>query len=362
MPSRVAARRVREVGTRSETERSRRTAAPLSTRSASTAREPSGKPRREGATGKRCESKAWARRLLSREVDFRYHASFEQMREQDLSEIVPPLNRDETLNDPRSPEPAPTRSILPASIVDFCRAPLLTPEQERDCFRLMNFLKFRAHALRAQVNPEHPRRSDLKEMERLLARAREVSDRIVQCNLRLVIAVARKFLNSLLPLEELLSSGSSILLGAVSKFDFGRGFRFSTYAQHSLQREFYRLAMIRRRDRNRFVTGSEQAFGGHSDRAHEMRLSDLHFGEVSRLIQCMGQVLDVRERRILEARFGLDETRESKTLSEVALELGMSKERVRQLQSQAVGKVRQMVLDRGLLAELRGELESTETA
>lgn len=284
------------------------------------------------------------------------------MRERDLEEVVPPLDRSDSFNDPRFSGPAAPRSILPASIVQFCQAPLLTPEQERECFRMMNFLKFRANALRAKVDPEHPRRSDLNEIERLLARARDVCDCIVQCNLRLVIAVARKFLNSLLPLEELLSSGSTILLGAVSKFDFGRGFRFSTYAQHSLQREFYRMAMVRRRDRNRFVTGSDQTFGGHADRTHEMRLSDQHFGEVSRLVQCMGQILDARERRILEARFGLDDSRESKTLSEVARELGMSKERVRQLQSQAVGKVKKMVLDRGLFAELRGELESTETA
>lgn len=303
-----------------------------------------------------------ARELLSHEIDFRYHDSFEHLRERELSEIVPAVEADDAPSEMHSSDSPGPRSILPPSIVQFCRAPLLTPAQERECFQLMNFLKFRANALRSTVDPDRPRRRDLKEIERLLARAREISDRIVQANMRLVIAVARKFLNSLLTLDELLSSGSSILLGAVSKFDFGRGFRFSTYAQHSLQREFYRLAMVRRRDRNRFVTGADQTFGVHPDRTHEMRLSDQHFGEVVRLIQCMGQILDARERHILQARFGLDDSRESKTLSEVARELGMSKERVRQLQAQAVGKVRKMVLERGLFAELRGELESTETA
>ena len=127
---------------------------------------------------------------------------------------------------------------------------------------------------------------------------------------------------------------------AVEKFDYSRGFRFSTYATLAVRRTLYRFVMQFRTDRTRFVATetsqleekpAEEAVGTMT----EARWSNLQ----SSLVKLLGK-LEPRERSIIRMRFGLDHRRDVMTLQSIAHDLGVCKERVRQLEQRAIAKLR----------------------
>jgi len=169
-----------------------------------------------------------------------------------------------------------------------------------------------------------------------------------------VISIARKFSNSSCDFDELMSEGSEILLKAITKFDFSRGFRFSTYATHSVQRHFYRFAQRqKRRNSVEFKSGFEflnEVPATEEDPVISEWIREEH--RVSELVTRMAERLDEREQMVILGRFGLSENGAVKTLRELATDLGLSKERVRQLQIAAVDKLREFFeeLEPGLVS------------
>ena len=125
--------------------------------------------------------------------------------------------------------------------------PLLSVVGEAFLFRKMNFLKFRAFQLSEADDCKTITPVAMREVQDLLSDAEVVRNHIAECNLRLVISIARKFATSQSEFDELVSEGNMIMLKAIDKFDFSRGFRFSTYATHSVQRHFYRLSKQKNR-------------------------------------------------------------------------------------------------------------------
>ena len=101
--------------------------------------------------------------------------------------------------------------------------PLLSREQEAHLFRQMNYLKSLAERARAGLDPDRPGRADMEEFERLRAAAVTVKQRIIRANLRLVVAVARRYRGRADELAELVSIGNLALIRAVDKFDFAGG-------------------------------------------------------------------------------------------------------------------------------------------
>jgi RNA polymerase primary sigma factor len=136
----------------------------------------------------------------------------------------------------------------------------------------------------------------------------------------------------------LVSEGNVTLIRASEQFDFGRGVRFSTYATWAITNNFVRLFPTDRRRRTRFATGREELFqilADHRDNGS----ADANDQEQSRyIIRKMLGTLSVREQTILVRRFGL--AGDAQTLTQVGQELGISKERVRQLESRALDKLR----------------------
>jgi RNA polymerase sigma factor (sigma-70 family) len=122
-------------------------------------------------------------------------------------------------------------SGLPSYLASLYEVPLLTREQESHLFRQFNYLKFKASKLCEQLKPERARSSQMDEIERLYERAIETKNRIVQANLRLVVSIAKKYMNRGLPLLDLIQEGNIGLMKAVEKFDYRRGYKFSTYAR-----------------------------------------------------------------------------------------------------------------------------------
>src|SRR5206468_7568588 len=97
-----------------------------------------------------------------------------------------------------------------------------------------------AERARAGLDPDRPGRADTEEFERLCAAAVTVKQWIVRANLRLVVAVARRYRGRADELAELVSIGNLALILAVDKFDFARGHKFSTYATWVIRNDLVR--------------------------------------------------------------------------------------------------------------------------
>ncbi|MCA9017956.1 MAG: hypothetical protein KDA77_21710, partial [Planctomycetaceae bacterium] len=118
--------------------------------------------------------------------------------------------------------------------------PLLTFEDEQILFRAMNLLRFRVNQKRARLSAKIPSDRLIIEIDSMLDLVNRIRTQLVNSNLRLVSSIARKFASSGCDVDDFSSDGCMILLGAIDRFDYSRGFRFSTYATHSIQRHFFR--------------------------------------------------------------------------------------------------------------------------
>jgi RNA polymerase primary sigma factor len=222
-------------------------------------------------------------------------------------------------------------------------ARLLTPDEERSLFIALNAVHFRANRVRSRIDPRRPRKSDVRELQSLLDEAAAVRQRIVEGNVRLVLAIAGKLADHNVSTEDLVGEGLVILLKAIDGFDYSRGFRFSTYATNSLQRHFFRVRnrAIRKQQLCRSIPSENLLH--HSGHAGVELPPDDPMQLLATLMQRARPLLDERERHILNLRFGLGAAEH--TLREIAAVTRVSKERVRQLLTRAVGKLRDLALE-----------------
>ncbi|NIP85734.1 MAG: RNA polymerase subunit sigma-70, partial [Planctomycetales bacterium] len=126
---------------------------------------------------------------------------------------------------------------MPGHLQRLCSPPLLSPEQEVRLFRRMNYLKYRANVLRSQIRAADADPRQLDRVDSLIRTGEEVRNQIVHANVRLVMSIAKKFADNRSSFDDLLSEGISSLIRAVEKFDYSRGFRFSTYATSVVRRD-----------------------------------------------------------------------------------------------------------------------------
>lgn len=229
---------------------------------------------------------------------------------------------------------------LPGHLARLCQFKLLSADQERRLFRRMNYLKYRAMEGRAQLDPHRPDLETLDAIEEWCTEVRKIRDRIVQANFRLVISVIKKFVTAQNSFDELLSDGLASLMHAVDKFDYDRGFRFSTYAYRSIV--FNTLRDLK--SRNTEAAGLSVLSEGVVSELTDERRSSQQDEEASRrrsvLKHCVHQ-LDRRERFIIRSRYALGSHRRTRTFQDLADRLGISKERVRQLERRAVAKLKE---------------------
>jgi len=250
----------------------------------------------------------------------------------------------------------------------------------------------------------------VKHFEQIRARAHQATHHMIQANLRLVISVAKRYSGWGLPLPDLIQEGNIGLMQAVQKFDHRRGCRFSTYATPwiwqaidravndqsrmvrlpghvvdnltKLARTRNTLAQKLGRQPNEKELASETGLPS-KNIASLLKLSyggpvslDTPVGEdgsqigdfiadeavlppeeeatVSLLKEELSRTLESltpRERRVIELRFGLD-NEYSRTLEEVGTEIGLTKERIRQIEKEALAKLRHPSRSRELVGYL----------
>jgi RNA polymerase primary sigma factor/RNA polymerase sigma factor len=243
---------------------------------------------------------------------------------------------------------------LPHYLASLYDMPLLAREQEYHLFRKFNFLKFQASKLREQLTSKRPKTKIMGEIEPLYEQIVETKNIIVQSNLRLVVSIAKRHVSATDDFFTLVSDGNMSLIRAVEKFDYSRGNKFSTYASWAIMKNFARTIPDEFKYRDRFRTSQEDLFGAREDRRSDQleleRDQQLRTAQVNRILAC----LDDREQQIIVSRYGLDYSHEPQTLKQVGLEMGVTKERVRQIEARALNKLRQAAKESNM--ELPSEL------
>jgi RNA polymerase primary sigma factor len=232
----------------------------------------------------------------------------------------------------------------------------------------------------------------------LVRKGHNARDRLIQANLRLVVSVAKKYMNRGIAFLDLIEEGNIGLMRAVEKFDYHRGFKFSTYATWWIRQGIQRAVADQARTIrlpvyigemiNKVTRASnalQQRFGREPSRAEIaeylgldedevqeiLRVSqwpvsletplgeeeDVHLGDLIPDQQAIAPAdaahrqilreemedlldqLDERERRVLELRYGFQDGRE-RTLEEVGRVFGVTRERIRQIEAQALIRLR----------------------
>ena len=231
-------------------------------------------------------------------------------------------------------------SGLPPYLASLYDVPLLNREQEGHLFRKLNFLKYKASKLRESIDLANAKSSVMDEIESLYDQAVEVKNQIVQANLRLVVSIAKRHVTQSEEFFGLVSDGNMSLIRAAEKFDYARGNKFSTYASWAIMKNFARTIPQEFKQRDRFRTSSDEMFVTAEDlrkgQYEQESAQELREFQVDKILES----LDDREQKIIISRFGLDHKFEPQTLKEVGAQMGVTKERIRQIEARALSKLR----------------------
>jgi RNA polymerase sigma factor (sigma-70 family) len=282
-----------------------------------------------------------ARQLLEQPLDYIYHDSFDDKTKE--AAILAPMPGAEEYDARRRAMRAPKDA--PPELASLYEHPLLNKEQEQHLFRKMNFLKHKASKLRQGLDPARARIHELKRIEDLQEQAQDIKDHLISCNMRLVVNIAKRHSGQTDNFFELLSDGNMSLIRAVEKFDFSRGNKFSTYASWAIMKNFARSIPEEKHRRERYLTGHEELFESKPDNRSDEQEWHAHAEQAASQVNRLLEYLEPREREIIRMRAGLDDRGKGMTLEEIGQEMGITKERVRQLNVRIMKKLRDIAAE-----------------
>jgi RNA polymerase sigma factor (sigma-70 family) len=277
-----------------------------------------------------------AREVLQRPVEFMPNDEFNAVENEDA--ILAAENLIETI--PNDIATTARRDGADPYFKDLANVPLLNRRQEHDLFRCYNYLKCKADRLRKRLDPVDVDVERLETIESLLARAEVIKNYLTRCNLRLVVSVARKHADYNDRFFESISDGNLSLMRAVEKFDYSRGNKFSTYATWAVMKNFARSIPERRHESRRYVTGQDELLAVAADQDTSME----KMGHLESIREALGKAIKVltdREATVLTRHFGLNKQSRTETLEQIGNAIGVSKERVRQIEKAAMRKLQE---------------------
>jgi RNA polymerase sigma factor (sigma-70 family) len=282
-----------------------------------------------------------AQRLLDQPIECIYNASFEAPNADE--QILGPAPNYPDKHPAFRPPPG-----LPPYLAQLYSIPLLSKEQEAYYFRKMNYLKFRAARLRDQLDVSRAKSRVMDEIEHCIDEAVEVKNLLIRSNLRLVVSIAKKHVKPNGNFFEMVSDGNISLIRAIEKFDYSRGFKFSTYSTWAIMKNYARSIPAEHNQLDRYRTGTDELFLSAPDqRSDQFEQERVNHRQHEAIVKILDR-LDERERNIIMFRFGLNQNTEPQTLEQLGGRFGVTKERIRQLEARALTKLRKIALDEKL--------------
>lgn len=251
---------------------------------------------------------------------------------------------------------APTRDDANAATAGTPQL-MKTPEEQL-MFRRFNYAKRKLKIMKKKILADGLTTECAKQMIEWHGKMEHLREYLVRTNLALVLAMAKRTRLGDVDFSEIVSEGNMALLRAVEKFNVDRGFKFSTYACRAILKGFSRTAQKHTRHRTRFPVEFEPEMEK-SDWADQKRDSveeDL-VGELKTIVERnLAQLTDV-EQTVIRRRFNWQQEQPTPlTLDEVGQIIGVTKERVRQIQNKALLKIRRL-MEEGVLRPKQGKPE-----
>ena len=230
--------------------------------------------------------------------------------------------------------------VLAGDMAPFAK--LLSRQEEKDLFLRMNYARFRLRQESQRARKTRVPISTAKMILQLHHLESVTRNHLVESNMPLVLSMAKKVHIRGVAFGDKVSEGNMALLRAVDGFDCSRGFKFSTYACRAIMKSFARLASKTSRRRQRFPTEFDPAYEK-SDWLETRREETAEYctEELVRILRSNSAELSAVELMVIKGRFAFSDGKTRKTLVEMGQILGLTKERVRQIQKKAVGKLRE---------------------
>jgi len=219
---------------------------------------------------------------------------------------------------------------------------LMKGPEEKMMFLRFNYSKLRLAKLQRLIKKNGLTRKRAEEFMFWHRRFEHFREYLVRTNLALVLAMAKRTRLGDVDFAEIVSEGNMALIRAVDKFNVDRGFKFSTYACRAILKAFSRTALKSSRYRNRFPVEFEPDLekSDWSDRKRDQVEEDC-IDELKTIVDRNLADLSSVEQTVIRRRFNWQEQEETPlTLEEVGKIIGVTKERVRQIQNKALAKIK----------------------